>query len=83
MVSHLAARSRIRGKAQRWLVALMGALGLGPLGVACGETADLSRCAAGLTAPCACTNGDMGTQLCGQDGTFEPCLCSAEGGASR
>jgi hypothetical protein len=38
-----------------------------------------ARCVPGASAACACTDGRMGAQICGEDGRFAPCVCSGGG----
>lgn len=77
MASHLTSPARNRDKGRRWLVAFMASLGSAALAASCGNTSEVSRCATGASVPCACMNGDEGTQSCLEDGTFEPCSCGA------
>ena len=32
-------------------------------------------CVEGQSSACACTDGSSGAQVCGEDGTFDPCVC--------
>ncbi len=50
------------------------------LSLAC-STANNNPCAVGSSAPCACSNGSAGAQVCGENGTFGQCSCDDQGGA--
>ena len=48
--------------------------------VACTESgsSDTARCVAGESAPCGCTNGDRGAQVCTAEGVFDSCICMSD-----
>src|SRR6185369_12026360 len=35
------------------------------------------HCVPGASAPCACSDGKTGAQVCKSDGTFEVCVCTS------
>lgn len=41
-----------------------------------GETVEEGDCVPGRSLQCACTDGRLGAQICGEDGTFGPCECT-------
>ncbi|MBI3203914.1 MAG: hypothetical protein HYZ29_20405 [Myxococcales bacterium] len=41
-----------------------------------------TKCTPGQSAPCACTSGQTGAQICQGDGTFAGCVCGGSGGGA-
>jgi hypothetical protein len=44
-----------------------------------GCSASSNPCTAGASAPCACSDGRSGAQVCGADGVFNACMCTVNG----
>ena len=58
-------------------LALIGSFAL----ASCSDDTNASPCAPGESQSCACVTGDLGAQVCREDGTgFEPCSCELPGG---
>jgi hypothetical protein len=43
-----------------------------------GDSSGAPRCTPGASVECACIDGSKGAQLCGDDGTLEPCQCASQ-----
>ena len=50
---------------------------------ACRPHDSTERCVPGATAPCRCPSGPDGVHVCGSDGYFELCTCTADDGGSN
>jgi hypothetical protein len=63
----------------RWVALVFAVAAVGCFSAGGGGGGDDAACTEGMQINCGCSDGSMGTQLCGQDAKYGACSCGAAG----